>query len=352
MVRTYLEPSPVGNNSNTSVQFVLAGSCETDFGLHNPGDFCEDNPRIYTACYQDFEYNGPFSAEDALVSWEYNEGGGNNPTTKQIEGTQFDVGSVWGLAYHRNTKTLLWSAFMKRHVGFGANGIGAIYQKDIASGSIALWADFESILGAGTFGANPHPAGTDMACDPNSWDPVGKRSFSDLEMSDDQTALYTINLNTRELYKIDITDFPATPVAGDITAVSVPILSTAGGAHVANTSDPAPSTNMRPFGLGFHDGVVYVGVVYTAESSQSAADMYAYVYSFDPATNMFNTTPVISFPLNYPRGCAVNLCSTYGGDADWNPWVTDWTVKTQGLVMRKSILKLGFQILIFRMMDI
>lgn len=323
---TYLEVSPVGTNSNTAIQFVSTGNCNTDLGLYNPGDYCQDNPRVYTSCYQDYEYDGDNAAKDALVSWEYNEGGGNNSTSKVIEGTHEDVGAVWGLAYHRSSQNLLWAAFMKRHVSFGSGGIGTIYRKDISTGTISPWVDLDNLLGTGTLGTDPHPAGTDLECDANAWDPVGKRSFGDLEISDDQSTLYTINLNDKTLYKIDISNFPATPTIGDINSISIPVLNAAGISHIPNISDPNPNANMRPFGLGFHNGLLYVGLVYSAESTQNATDMHAYVYTFDPATNLFNTSAVLDFPLNYPRGCAVNLCATQGGEAEWNPWVTDWTI--------------------------
>ncbi|NJN54406.1 MAG: hypothetical protein HC804_06430 [Anaerolineae bacterium] len=52
----------------------------------------------------------------------------------------------------------------------------------------------------------------------------------------------------------------------------------------------------------------------------------AHVYVFDPLTNTFNTTPILSIPLDYSRE-AVNDNMTNPGvadDGEWLPWTNAW----------------------------
>lgn len=306
------------NNNNTKVRIIESPACAIDLALNQAEDYCQDDPRMMTSCFIQGWYED-HPDEDVLVSWDYNDSG-VNPNSKVIENTNIDLGSVWGITHHRLTQNVLLASFMKRHASFGPSGAGAIYRKDMLADTVITFLDINAVLGADTVGVDPHPQGTDFLCDPNSWEPIGKRSFGDLELSTDQRTLYTVNLSTRDLYKINIDDFPATPTVADIEAYSIPSLLEVIGGHIVGVSDPNPTVNMRPFGLKFYQGLVYVGVVYTAESSQDVNDLFAYVYTFDPVNNTFNPTPVLQFPLNYPRGCAVHGCDNNDGDAEWNPW--------------------------------
>ncbi len=314
-----LYSSPVGGDSPTSVQFLTTGNCASNFGVHYPSDYCQDNPRLFTSCYLYDAYNGPNANSDALVSWLYDEGGKNNPSSKVEEATHAEIGTTWGLAYHKESQNLLLASLMKRHSSFGPGGVGAIYRKDMTTGAISVWFDLEATFGAGTAGVDPHPIGsTDFECDPNSWDPVGKMSWGDIDISDDQSTLYGVNLTDKSLYVIDITAFPATPTAADISVFPIP----------EDATCPDAANNIRPFALNYHEGTLYVGTTCTGETTQNTADLHAYVYSFDPATNSFNTAPVLDFPLDYVRGCAVLRCDQYGGQAEWNPWSTTWKAQS------------------------
>ena len=47
-----------------------------------------------------------------------------------------EVGAVYGLAYQRSTNSYFMSSYLKRHVGFGPGGPGAIYQLDRNTGAV------------------------------------------------------------------------------------------------------------------------------------------------------------------------------------------------------------------------
>lgn len=82
-----------------------------------------------------------------------------------------------------------------------------------------------------------------------------------MDLSEDGTTLYVINLANRNLYSVSTATGVATP-RGVIGA-------------------PACVNGIyRPFGLGIRDGLVYVGGVCTAELGGTAANLQAYVFTF------------------------------------------------------------------------
>ncbi|TAK43538.1 MAG: T9SS type B sorting domain-containing protein [Saprospiraceae bacterium] len=327
----WLKPGPAGG---TTVQFATSGSCNIDVAVNNPADFCQSDPTIFTNCYVEHnQLSGVNATLDVLVGMPYSSGN----TTAQTPGidlpahttiaTASQVGTTYGLAYQRSSESVFASAFMKRHTGFGPDTTGAIYKYDLASGNVITFLNMNTLMGAGTFGANPHPnavtGSTAWQRDAKSWDPVGKIAFGDLDISEDELTLWTINLNNRKLYKIPLTSatnpvaptmanqITTYPANGDLTSLS--------GINCANNA-----TDVRPFGLGVKDGLVYVGIVCSAESSGLATDLKAFVFSFNPLTEVF--TKVLEFPLNYNRHYAIRSSSSSHTPAEWNPWATTFTV--------------------------
>lgn len=324
------DATTAATTKGSTTVIVGASGCTADLGAYLKYDYCQDNPRLYTNCY----VNGYYSTNGTLpviVSWDYNESNSASPTTVIEEATNIQMAATNGIAYHRSNNSLLAAAFLKRHASFGVGGTGAIYRKDLTAGTTSTWFDFNSVIGANTAGVDPHPNSTDFDCDAATFPLVGKGSLGDIDISYDEDTLYAINLADRKLYKIDITDFPATPVIGDIHSVDIPVLTTSSGNHVEGISDPDPANNMRPFALKYHNDKVYIGVTYTGESNGSGGvgstdDLYAYVYEYSPSDNSF--TIVFSYALDYPRGCAVFGCDNTtpagDGDAEWAPWTNTW----------------------------
>ncbi len=340
----YLQPGAVGNDTEATVAFVTAPAAGVNVGLNNPADYCQDNPELGTPCYL---FGNQKQALPALVSFNYRAGstsltdpflplpadGGspyddaNNDVAgiqkHPIEADVNEIGTTNGLAYQRAENVIFAGAFMKRHSGFGPNGTGAIYRIDRDGDTVSVYADLNAIFGANTAGADPHDgtALTDPAeiieyyiHDP-SFDQVGKISLGDIEITEDEAYLYTVNLNDKMLYRI--------PVLNEAS----PAFTTA---DIARFALPSPAGcavgDVRPFGLGVQDGVLYAGMVCSAQSTQQASDMRAYVYAFDGSS--FDGTPVLDFALNYPRACADRIpgnedCGTQvdNKEADWNPWV-------------------------------
>ncbi len=326
---SYLRYGRVWNGStstqSTSVNFANCSTGATTFnmGVNNPGQYCQPDPALATTCFT----VGPqdSTVDPVLVSFPSSSGSGNfgGAYTVPPPATVFDlpaytslanevnIGTTWGLAYHRPSDTILTSAFMKRHVGLGPGGPGAIY---------AIRGGVTSTLTTLSAGADAHPLNSappdDWFRDVNMWDAVGKVGLGDIDISDDMSTLWVINLANRSLYSIALNGNP--PTAGATNSFAVP----------TNQGDCPSAGDIRPFAVAFNDGLVYVGVVCSAESTPATpANLRAYIYTFNPGSSAW--TQVLNIPLNYPRRClnqaASGTCTT-DYPAGWRPWVNTFTV--------------------------
>lgn len=108
-------PSEMGVSNGSNVQFVTSPSCAINFGVNNPDFYCQENPLVGVPCY----VNGLASAlgvaaHDAFVLFPSEATATYNRNTAQIErsvnpthaSTIGEIGSTWGVAYQRSTKTL------------------------------------------------------------------------------------------------------------------------------------------------------------------------------------------------------------------------------------------------------
>ena len=315
---SYIQEGVFGSDAGTLVQFVNAPTCNANLGVNNPAQYCSANaaPKLAVACYAFGEQNnnpdGVNKNADVMVSFPYTAGSPdltNEPAVRAPLATHIakaqEIGAVWGLAWRPQEQALYAAAFMKRHAGFGPYGPGAIYR--LTDSGITLFHDFGALAGA-----DPHPQpgqtclspghnanNTNANCwlnDSNSFDQVGKVGFGGLGFSDDFKALYTVNLANRTLMAIPLADPNA------FTATPVPLPSSCAAADV------------RPFAVSVNDGVVYVGLVCSAESTQNPLLLRAYVYAY--TNGAFASTPTLDFSLNYSRN-ATNL--------QWKYWLNRTT---------------------------
>lgn len=357
---------PQGTTSGSAVQFVNAGAINVNLALVRPEDFSPDNPTIVTSVYviggiSNLDLN---PGAPVIVSFGNNAGSADSdpvranhqiPTTHDLAIAQRDVGTTWGLAYDANANKLYAAAFMKRTSSFGPAGPGAIYTMGTFGTASSLYADLNAIFSdspAGNLAAlytdinsNPVPFRQNIT-NPNywftdglirftdssgvvrelGWDAVGKIALGGLDVSADGSRLFTVALADRRLYSL--------PTSGALNTTTVqrydlPIPTTVTGRTAAN-----PLGDLRPFAVEEHRGIIYVGAVNSAESTQNPNDLRAYIFAFDPVAGVFldqgrrvtTSQAVFEFALNYPRG---NLHQGHdpiiGGfsppdPAEWNPW--------------------------------
>lgn len=331
-----LKMGPAGLQSGTAVQFVAGNSADNiNLGVNNPAEYCQNNPNLAVNC---FISGDPLKAappgfiatapSEALSYFPYNASGETSQSTPLA--TAADIGAAtWGLAYQRTSKTLFVAAVQRRHSGYGPLGSGGIYAVDMAGATPAItnFANLNTLAGINT-GSDPHSglpgcqqeANECKSIDPASFDAVGKVAFGDIELSEDEQTLWAVNLNQRTLLAIKVGTPPHAPTPSDMTAY--PLIN-----HGAPT---CTNGEFRPWGLKAHNGLVYVGGVCSAEHNGTAANLDAYVLSFDPSQPAANFSTVTKLDLDYVKGCAWQQGQPGAYACQWNPWISTWPTTFPG----------------------
>lgn len=131
------------------------------------------------------------------------------------------VGSVYGLAYDRSRHYLYGSAFLKRHVGLGSLGLGGIYRIDYSDTIRSAGAALNTVPNVGSV-IRPADLGAPNApsMDTDAFAKIGKVGLGDIDISDDENTLWTINLFNRTLVRID--DVLTTPTSTNLAIASAP----------------------------------------------------------------------------------------------------------------------------------
>jgi uncharacterized repeat protein (TIGR01451 family) len=307
------QPGPIGTNNSTSVRFLTATSgaqSNIDFGLVIPCEYCQANPPALTPLLIVGPYTGTFANNTAAIRYAYNSTG-QVPSTPGVNAAtaarHSQIGSTYGVAAHKESDTYYVSAFYRRGAGFGPNGPGAIYSISAAN-AVAHYATIPN-AGAGTHDFSRNPI-TDIWYDApgvvgnpatGTVSQPGKVSLGDIEISNDGTQMYVVNLNDRNLYRLPATSATIPVPAGDV--VSVGDISTV---NLSGTGYNCAAAEIRPFALAFDTaGELYVGAVCSGETRPpttlpyaSASDYpWAYILRFDDP----GFTPVFDFPINFER---------------------------------------------------
>lgn len=378
-------------DAGSSVQFVNDGNTSNvNLAINVPEDYCQNNPES-ASCNYSFgnQTVSPSSTTTALLTFPYTAGSNDTSTTLNanvdlpdytlttnsfLNVTATNIGTTFGLAYSRSTRLLYASAFFKRHSGFGVGVDNTINTSDDAGAVYVLNRTGNSNKGAVTskFTVPNATTNTHNTADyqtdngQTGWDGVGKTSLGGMATSDDDSALFVMNLENRTLYRRDLS-------AGTFTSQAVPTsgLTTANGTCAA--------ADVRPFAVTYYRGEVYVGMICSGESSATAdtftdsnsngvydtgeyyldsnnngvytvgepyydqdgsatynagdtfvdndgngiynlgdaRKLTAYVFRVNPTTLAFGASPTFTAQLNYKRG--INQQSL-GAVGIWRPW--------------------------------
>ena len=336
---SYLNPGTAINGSTQPLLSFVDDATTHDVGLSNAGEYCQANPNlVVTRFVKGSHTDAATNTIDGVLQYSYADNGTTAPTDIAPPSS---VGSVYGVTHFRKTNATYVSSYFKRHSDLGPDGVGAIYKIDHDSANaVSLFTD----LG----GTDPRNAGAgyDWDHDTNGYAEVAKVGIGDIEISDDETKLFAVNMEDRKLYVFDL------DANGDKTTTnSFDIPKPCAAQTTADDS--------RPMGLGFNDGTLYVGVTCSAESTVTLDDpddsylgprkgdsskLSAHVYSFNPNTTTFSAAPVVDIPLDYGRGCIYNGdisnaippagCAQLADHdgvlrpfvANWLPWQMDYDV--------------------------
>jgi uncharacterized repeat protein (TIGR01451 family) len=308
-VRIEFGTLPAGYESSfhggTSVQFAQLGATNVNFAIHKPSDYCQNNPFICGNYYRAGDVDGV-----TLVAFPYGYSADKDGNINGIGPTPYNpprpdptalalnsqVGTTYGIAWHKPTKSVFVGAYIKRKAKLGAlsgESTGAIYRVSPTNAfAPSVYVDLNVVF-PGAAGANPHPTVTTNWFDDAPTVPlIGKRGLGDLDLSQDGNTIYAVNLNDRRLYAI-----PTTGALNASTIFSYPI-PTAGLPTPGGTASTCAQDDVRPFGVGVDgSGTVYVGGVCSAESTANRNNLRGYVWRFSGGT----FTLVVNMSLTFFR---------------------------------------------------
>ncbi|MEM7132887.1 MAG: SdrD B-like domain-containing protein [Chloroflexota bacterium] len=333
----HLEPTVAGR---TTVQFVDVSSGATaNIGFHDPSDFCDNDPLIAIACYENG--NGVGNGNPALVSFSYSASGipqsyGGGAENPRADADVQTLGSVWGAAYQSNTQHLYLASLLKRHVGF-ADGPGYVYVVDYSNaasaapiGSFDLQGvapvnggstiDLGTVCRSAACASDSGNTGiaTDYTLDPgtntanrdlDAFDQIGKVSYGNIDLAND--TLWLVNLNQRALISVD--------VSGYTPSLNGPVPGTVNQYLLDNIGGPACTNGVfRPFALTVEANIGYLGGL-------CPDDLSAHILTFDPANPAGSLNNAVTFPLTYSR--EPFWANSYNGQQEastWRTWISTW----------------------------
>ncbi|MEB4589935.1 SdrD B-like domain-containing protein [Candidatus Thiothrix sp. Deng01] len=315
-----------GAAGGTAVQFVKDGATGVDFAVLNPDDFSNTtNPYLVIPQYinGDSQASGTIADQAGLFVFPYGATSAdytNQTPAPVVKATMGQIGATWGTAFQRSTQTLYTSAALRRFVGFGPLGIGGIYKVDMsdpttASSGSLNYIDVKSI--GIPVGDSPRDAtscnslATDMtqpAHDIAAAEQIGTIGIGGITMDNEHNRLWLVNMADKKLYGIQNVSPATTPTAADVL----------GGYGIALPSGYAcQNGELRPWGVKYHEGNVYVGVVCDASSAPypGTDELMGYVLRFDPTNPTSGFAVEHSFGFSSPR-------AGYGPNADstWSAW--------------------------------
>ncbi len=275
-----------------------------------PADF-----NLLTPCY----VNGSRTAspnDDVIVLFNHATARGT-AATKQVVASYSEVGTVWGLAWHAQTKKLYAAAFLKRHCDLSPDGLGAIYEIDLTTATTAgagtptLWMNLNSTTHLGA-GATLFPTETAAnrglgainlpSRDAWAYTRVGKQGLGDIEISADGTTMYVMDLTNRQVLQINM----ATKTVTNRYATNAP-------GNYTNVAD------RRPFGIKHHNGELYIGMVSSGETANFRGHLRANVLKLS-GTSFTNVFEVDSMGIENPAFPGNNgRVMSYRGNSNLGP---------------------------------
>ncbi len=291
-IPNYLKES----TGQSSVQFIDGDSNNVNLALYNPSEYATGQSDI-AMTFQ------PSAALDAsgIVALKILPKD-NIPTVvtnNNIAITSDDIpfnelGSVWGLAFDSSSETLYASALVRRHIAMGIGGPGAIYK---INGSIVEL--FTTVDNVGDITSN---TARNLAANPINpdhdpiFDEVGRIGLGDIDISEDSTKLYTINLHTNQLVVIDIKTKTQTTY------------------DIGNPFPNCPASDVTSWGIGQNSGKVYVGSVCT-----TSVDEGAYISMLNGNT----FTALHQIALNMTGESSINAGDPLASNQRWRSWITN-----------------------------
>ncbi len=315
----------------TNVQFVNAGGTAT-FSMNIPNDYCQSVAKLAMNCFT-FADNANASRSANANLHVFNEDATAIDITADGRANAGQIGSTWGLAYQRSSKTILSAAYLKAHTSYGSGGAYAIYKaSSTTTGSGSLFVNLDTLGVGGTADTASRTAQTadlDWAKDYTSLQRIGKFGLGGLTVGEDDRTLWVVNMTTRSLVKMDIGNgaTATAPTAG--TAIAIP----------TTQCNAATQGEARPFAVTAKNGSIWVGGVcqgIAAATYAAATKPVGWVLRYDLVANAFDSTPAITIPLDFDRGSTV-FNTSVGNQATYTAWKDDYSTYQLGSSLGPSI---------------
>jgi len=333
--RVEADPSSVGlgsaPNAKGSAPLV---DMVSDGSIHNistgsPATYCQENPDVILAStpgwFTDDDDNrlSPegFGSIFKVPTPEIGDFNNNKTISdkRKVLTNWEDTGAIWGAAWKKSTKELFVSAVIKRYVPLKdettdpAKAAGAIY-KVSPDGSVTLFttiddvitSDDETIIKSRSYGENED---TDIK------ELVGAKGLGDLDISEDDKYLYTINLKNKTLIKIDA-------ITGEVlSAAAIP------NPYGGQCSDEM----VRPWALKVRGSEIFIGSVCENEildgddpTDMDAEGLGAAIQKYD-GSDFSNVAQTNTLRFLRPKGYNPKKETNYQyQNTDWSHGSYEW----------------------------
>jgi uncharacterized repeat protein (TIGR01451 family) len=325
-----------GKDSQSSVVVVQAGTVQ-NFGVIPPskapvtgtgadGNANNYNGKLFATEFINGARDDTSGPQNVLLGLNYDRTGGLENLANKPK-----LGSIWGLAYDEWSSNLFTSAYLKRHVELGPEGLDGLYWITYPNETLKQ-VSLETLGGPsfGTIGArdSDNIAYYQSSRDATSFSKIDKIGIGDIDVSKDGRTLFVTNIAAKAIMAYDVSN----AANGTISYLGNYAITNTDAACPNNSGNNNPS-DWYPFALEPIDGdSLYVGITCIAQTSQSRLDLTAKVLelTLTPAGTNNNVIPVSSklihtVDLNYNKGCPILTYCTTTNQGGFHPWQDDYT---------------------------
>jgi hypothetical protein len=311
---SYLGLKSASNNAGSSplVDRVLNGTMNHNISVASVGMYCQENPNVLavaiparTDTSHTYEPDGymtllkvPKPQSDGTIN-----GQETINSTRNILATYDETGSAWGLAYKKDSKDIFMAAVLKPNANLGSDGIGAIYKIT----STGILSTFTTIPNSSSNDLNTFLENRDITNSVNEksvYPFIAREGLGDIEISEDDTILYALNLNEKSVVEINATN-------GNILKTTL----------LPNPyGDTCPNDDVRPWALSVKGKDLYIGSVCESKITPDNNGE-----SLGAAIQKYNGAIIFTNTLSYLKPYKKDPTFTVDGYMNYHSWDSDYT---------------------------